>query len=75
MIATQNHSQVKMLFLLDFLCDNLMHPCNTPTYDRGSFFGSAFIVAGYGDSTAGLGSDPYLIQKLTARVERRPGRR
>ncbi len=30
MIATQNHSQAKMLFLLDFLCDNLMHPCNTP---------------------------------------------
>jgi hypothetical protein len=30
MIATQNHSQAKMLFLLDFLCNNLRHPCNTP---------------------------------------------
>jgi hypothetical protein len=30
MIATQNHSQAKMLFLLDLLCNNLMHPCNTP---------------------------------------------
>jgi hypothetical protein len=36
MIATQNHSQVKMLFLLDFLCDNLMHPCNTPSRAVGA---------------------------------------
>jgi pimeloyl-ACP methyl ester carboxylesterase len=29
MIAMQSHSQVSMVFWLDFLCDNLVHPCNT----------------------------------------------
>src|SRR3954454_8951813 len=28
--ATQSHSQANMLFWLDFLCDNLVYPCNTP---------------------------------------------
>src|SRR3954454_17041004 len=29
--ATQSHSQANMLFWLDFLCDNLVYPCNTPS--------------------------------------------
>jgi hypothetical protein len=36
-MATQNHLQAKMLFWLDFLCDNLVHPCNTPGSIPGSF--------------------------------------
>ena len=59
MIATQNHSQAKMLFLLDFLCDNLMHPCNTPSSGCApedfaqldpvslGIEGAAFIAAGF----------------------------
>jgi len=33
--ATQSHSQANMLFWLDFLCDNLVYPCNTPPFWRG----------------------------------------
>jgi hypothetical protein len=28
--ATQSHWQTNMLFWLDFLCNNLVYPCNTP---------------------------------------------
>jgi hypothetical protein len=27
--AAQNHLQANALFWLDFVCDNLMYPCNT----------------------------------------------
>jgi hypothetical protein len=28
----QSHSQTNMLFWLDFLCENLAYPCNTPPW-------------------------------------------
>jgi hypothetical protein len=53
-----------------------LRPCLRPAIVsdvevEGRRSGPAFIVVGYGDGTAGLGSDLYLIQKLAARVERR----
>jgi hypothetical protein len=31
--ATQHHFQADVLFWLDFTCENLVYPCNTPPRD------------------------------------------
>src|SRR4051812_45786547 len=42
--ATQSHSQTNMLLWLDFLCDNLVYPCNTPP-EAEACWQSGFSIA------------------------------
>jgi len=44
--TTQNHLQANTLLWLDFVCDNLMHPCNTLTGEPNPEHGSARLVEG-----------------------------
>src|SRR4051812_10835388 len=43
--ATQSHSQANMLFWLDFLCDNLVYPCNTPPVSMVPVSSSRIVTA------------------------------
>src|SRR3954466_8547439 len=65
--ATQSHSQANMLFWLDFLCDNLVYPCNTPerVSNHSKLLRSRAVVVSVGGKVQGNTLSRYVSERRT----------